>query len=109
MQLDENGDSEGNFSVLALVQTPHQVVHKSFNCSYQMRPVGQFYEHGGAIPVSEFIFICVLLSKSRLLLLFSFSFTVACSCEEVYIVCFALSPSLYEWMEISWLIFIFFN
>lgn len=63
MQLDNNGDSEGNFSVLALTHTPHNsTVYKNFTCPYQMRPVGQFYQHGGKIPVSEFtVFMYLIL------------------------------------------------
>lgn len=41
MQLDKNGDSEGNFSVLALTRTNRSVT-ENFSCDYQMRPVGQF-------------------------------------------------------------------
>lgn len=64
MQLDNNGDSEGNFSVLALTHTPHNsTVHKNFTCAYQMRPVGQFY-HGEKNPVSEFtIFMYLIFTR----------------------------------------------
>lgn len=54
MQLDKNGDSEGNFSVLAFRYTNNTTVHKNFTCSYQMRPVGQFFQQYGEYPVSEF-------------------------------------------------------
>lgn len=59
MKLDQNGDSEGNFSVLALrkVLDNDQHVHGNFLCNYQMRPVGQFYQQPGDFPVSEFGFI----------------------------------------------------
>lgn len=52
MQLDKNGDSEGNFSVLALKPNPdnHEII-KNFSCRYQMVPVGQFQQ--GEFPVSE--------------------------------------------------------
>lgn len=65
MQLDNNGDSEGNFSVLALTHTPHNsTVHKNFTCVYQMRPVGQFYQNSGDIPVSEFtIFMYLIFTR----------------------------------------------
>ncbi|KAB0795504.1 hypothetical protein PPYR_12343 [Photinus pyralis] len=51
MQLDKNGDSEGNFSVLALKpsDTPDMPIVKNFTCNYQMVPVGQFRE-GGEFP-----------------------------------------------------------
>lgn len=42
IKLDLNGDSEGNFSVLAL--KPHPLVVKNFTCSYHMVPVGQFQQ-----------------------------------------------------------------
>ncbi|KAJ8947966.1 hypothetical protein NQ318_021064, partial [Aromia moschata] len=45
MKLDENGDSEGNFSVLAFKKTySHTRVRYNFSCNYQMRPVGQFFQ-----------------------------------------------------------------
>ncbi|KAF5306158.1 hypothetical protein FQR65_LT07434 [Abscondita terminalis] len=46
MRLDENGDSEGNFSVLALKPNdmPDIKVAKNFTCLYQMVPVGQFQQ-----------------------------------------------------------------
>lgn len=60
MQLDKNGDSEGNFSVLALTNVlannnyniNNTIVIKNFTCTYQMRQVGQFQQ--GEFPVSEF-------------------------------------------------------
>lgn len=55
MKIDKNGDSEGNFSVLALVPTSDNVVYKDYKCNYQMRPVGQFFQLESAYPVSEFI------------------------------------------------------
>lgn len=55
MKIDKNGDSEGNFSVLALVPTTNNVVYKDYKCNYQMRPVGQFFQLDSAYPVSEFI------------------------------------------------------
>ncbi|XP_020709582.2 receptor-type guanylate cyclase Gyc76C-like isoform X2 [Athalia rosae] len=42
IKLDENGDSEGNFSVLALQKLPMQ--RDNFTCDYQMIPVGQFQQ-----------------------------------------------------------------
>lgn len=54
MKLDKNGDSEGNFSVLALVPTSDTKVYKNYTCSHQMRPVGQFFQLDSAYPVSEF-------------------------------------------------------
>lgn len=40
IQLDKNGDSEGNYSVLALKEEPF--TEGNFSCNYQMKPVGQF-------------------------------------------------------------------
>ncbi|XP_018562246.1 receptor-type guanylate cyclase Gyc76C isoform X2 [Anoplophora glabripennis] len=49
MKLDKNGDSEGNFSVLAYRESP--VSHgRNFSCGYQMRPVGQFYQTPTELP-----------------------------------------------------------
>ncbi|XP_044753115.1 receptor-type guanylate cyclase Gyc76C-like isoform X2 [Coccinella septempunctata] len=51
MKLDENGDSEGNFSVLALRPTPNsRHVYGHFQCPYQMRPVGQFFQQFDDFP-----------------------------------------------------------
>lgn len=60
MQLDKNGDSEGNFSVLAFKPTDvlGGEVTKNFTCPYQMVPVGQFRE--GEFPVSEFLQLNIL-------------------------------------------------
>lgn len=57
MKIDKNGDSEGNFSVLALVETRDSIVYNNYNyrCNFQMRPVGQFFQLDSAYPVSEFI------------------------------------------------------
>lgn len=53
MQIDKNGDSEGNFSVLALTNVAaNDIVINNFTCRYQMRQVGQFQQ--GEFPVSEF-------------------------------------------------------
>lgn len=43
MQLDQNGDSEGNFSVLAL--QPYNLTVKNFSCSHHMLAVGYFQKH----------------------------------------------------------------
>ncbi|XP_045475600.1 receptor-type guanylate cyclase Gyc76C-like isoform X2 [Harmonia axyridis] len=51
MKLDEKGDSEGNFTVLALRPTPNSThVYKNFECPYQIRPVGQFYQQSDDFP-----------------------------------------------------------
>lgn len=44
MHIDNNGDSEGNFSVLALNEKSFQV--GNFTCSYQMVPVATFHAGG---------------------------------------------------------------
>ncbi|KAJ8681432.1 hypothetical protein QAD02_017219, partial [Eretmocerus hayati] len=42
IKLDQRGDSEGNFSVLALRK---DLLHfNNFSCDYQMKPVGQFHQ-----------------------------------------------------------------
>lgn len=46
IHLDSNGDSEGNFSVLAF--KPHNVTINNFHCSYHMIPVGVFYQPGNS-------------------------------------------------------------
>ncbi|EFA10586.2 receptor-type guanylate cyclase Gyc76C isoform X1 [Tribolium castaneum] len=51
MKLDKNGDSEGNFSVLAFQPVSgDQHVHGNFSCPFQMRPVGQFFQQSGDFP-----------------------------------------------------------
>lgn len=42
IKLDKDGDSEGNFSVLALKKDPFRLFN--FSCDYQMKPVGQFQQ-----------------------------------------------------------------
>ncbi|GAB1861123.1 Guanylate cyclase [Camponotus japonicus] len=42
IKLDKFGDSEGNFSVLALKKEPF--IRDNFSCDYQMLPVGQFLQ-----------------------------------------------------------------
>ncbi|XP_032674981.1 receptor-type guanylate cyclase Gyc76C-like [Odontomachus brunneus] len=42
IKLDQFGDSEGNFSVLALKKEPFKL--SNFTCDYQMKPVGQFQQ-----------------------------------------------------------------
>lgn len=49
IKLDQFGDSEGNFSVLALKKEPF--MFNNFTCDYQMKPVGQFQQ--GETLVSE--------------------------------------------------------
>lgn len=69
MKIDKNGDSEGNFSVLALVPTSDNVVYKDYKCNHQMRPVGQFFQLDSAYPVSEFIvflFLCRFTSAKMI-------------------------------------------
>ncbi|CAH1099339.1 unnamed protein product [Psylliodes chrysocephalus] len=44
MKLDKNGDSEGNYSVIAYSVPKDKNVRDNFTCDYQMRPVGQFYQ-----------------------------------------------------------------
>lgn len=51
IKIDKNGDSEGNFSVLAL--KPHTfVVRENLTCDFTMLPVAYFQE-GMILPVSE--------------------------------------------------------
>lgn len=57
IKLDKHGDSEGNFSVLAL--KPYDLVDGNFSCEFHMIPVGQFQYYHDAnsdFPVSEFAF-----------------------------------------------------
>ncbi|XP_057667312.1 receptor-type guanylate cyclase Gyc76C-like isoform X1 [Diorhabda carinulata] len=45
MKFDKNGDSEGNYSVIAYSEPENKNLGKyNFTCDYQMRPVGQFYQ-----------------------------------------------------------------
>lgn len=51
IKIDPNGDSEGNFSVLAL--KPHNLfIRENFSCDFTMLPVAYFQE-GDTFPVSE--------------------------------------------------------
>lgn len=53
IKIDEFGDSEGNFSVLAI--QPHlsgEPLRDNFSCNYLMTPVAHFQE-GNDFPVSE--------------------------------------------------------
>lgn len=57
MKLDKNGDSEGNYSVIAYSVPKDKNVRDNFTCDYQMRPVGQFYqssEPNNTIPVRKY-------------------------------------------------------
>lgn len=49
IKFDKFGDSEGNFSVLALKKDPFRL--NNFSCDFQMKPVGQFQQ--GETLVSE--------------------------------------------------------
>lgn len=49
IKFDKFGDSEGNFSVLALKKDPFRF--NNFSCDFQMKPVGQFQQ--GETLVSE--------------------------------------------------------
>ncbi|XP_071447576.1 receptor-type guanylate cyclase Gyc76C-like [Hetaerina americana] len=44
INLDKNGDSEGNFSVLALRKHEEPLVHQNFSCPFQLLPVGLFLQ-----------------------------------------------------------------
>lgn len=44
MKLDKNGDSEGNFSVIAYMEPENTTVINDFSCPFQFRPVGQFFQ-----------------------------------------------------------------
>lgn len=61
MKLDKNGDSEGNFSVIAYMETDNKNVRYNFTCPFQFRPVGQFFqpdeEDGNSLPVSKINYI----------------------------------------------------
>lgn len=42
IKLDKHGDSEGNFSVLALRKESFNI--QNFSCDFQIKPVGQFHQ-----------------------------------------------------------------
>ena len=57
IRMDDNGNSEGNFTVLALddqcnVIIPYTSTNYTINCSHCMKTVGKFYLGPGALPVS---------------------------------------------------------
>lgn len=57
IKFDKFGDSEGNFSVLALKKDPFRF--NNFSCDFQMKPVGQFQQ--GETLVSELFTVFVQL------------------------------------------------
>lgn len=50
IKIDSNGDSEGNFSVLAL--KPYKLQRENFSCDLHMVPVA-YFQQGENFPVSE--------------------------------------------------------
>jgi hypothetical protein len=56
--IDENGDSEGNFSVLALKESPYSLKDSNFTCDRHMVTVATFQgrNNNNSLPVSEFKF-----------------------------------------------------
>lgn len=53
IKIDSSGDSEGNFSVLAL--KPYKMTRDNFSCDLHMVPVA-YFQQGENFPVSEFVF-----------------------------------------------------
>lgn len=51
IKIDSSGDSEGNFSVLAL--KPYKMTRDNFSCDLHMVPVA-YFQQGENFPVSEF-------------------------------------------------------
>lgn len=49
--IDSSGDSEGNFSVLAL--KPYKMIRDNFSCDLHMVPIA-YFQQGEKFPVSEF-------------------------------------------------------
>lgn len=66
IKIDKFGDSEGNFSVLALKEK--DITDRNFTCDFQMMPVAYFIE-GVEIPVSELILFYAWRSIRLLFLL----------------------------------------
>lgn len=62
IRLDERGDSEGNFSVLAFKPTTFS--DDDINCTYSMIPVGHFHQSNKEFPVS--ILLIKILSRDVL-------------------------------------------
>lgn len=54
IKIDSSGDSEGNFSVLAL--KPYKMTRDNFSCDLHMVPVA-YFQQGRKFPVSEFFFV----------------------------------------------------
>lgn len=54
IKIDGNGDSEGNFSVLAL--KPYKMTRDNFSCDLHMVPVA-YFQQGDDFPVSEFFLL----------------------------------------------------
>lgn len=64
IKLDDNGDSEGNFSVLAVKKGDYRIHFEDhdFICDYHMLPVGQFQE-GERLPVRALFSILYILAN----------------------------------------------
>lgn len=73
IKIDQSGDSEGNFSVVAWKPAKHSYINnnRTIICNYHMIPVAYFQQGPDDIPVSESsLFLFILLQF--LFLLFSF-------------------------------------
>jgi hypothetical protein len=55
--LDKNGDSEGNYSVLAL--KPYKFSKQNFTCPFHLIPVGKFYQ--ADYPVNTILMFAILI------------------------------------------------
>ena len=60
--MDENGDSEGNFSVLALKESHFSTKDSNFTCDRHMVTVATFQgrNNNNSLPVSVFLIPCTL-------------------------------------------------
>lgn len=63
IKIDKFGDSEGNFSVLALKEFKLSTTNTSnFTCDYHMVPVA-YFQQGVAFPVSESSYFVICFTK----------------------------------------------
>lgn len=58
IKIDKFGDSEGNFSVLAL--KPYKMTRDNFSCDLHMVPVA-YFQQGENFPVSEFFLLVFII------------------------------------------------
>lgn len=77
IKLDNNGDSEGNYSVVALKMHDFQyhLAEGNFSCPYYMIPVAQFYHGELLVRIQNLVINCILFLNVKLLI-------IICKCRS---------------------------